>query len=232
MGKIDEQNTFSWDSMHFDDSRPCVINRSTRTKIVYATWKRNQLNEQVALKMILDARITASDEEIPYLGPKSIESEVEVLKKISNLNLENIVEFLGVVEGNLPELFNAGNTSQVKTNAIVLKAYPLTLKRYIEIINLQCSEIIVSELYSLKARVFILMEIMKALTSIHSFGIIHGNIKPENILLSDKCPPTVRVCDFGLSHITDVEDSIRGRSVCSASTNVFQGTKAYSVLGT
>ena len=37
----------------------------------------------------------------------------------------------------------------------------------------------------------------------HGLGIIHSDIKPENILLSDDRPPEVRVADFGLSVFRD-----------------------------
>lgn len=210
------------------DKNP-VVNKSTHTKIIYATWKRNQLNQPVALKMISDAVIAASNEETYKQGLRFIDAEAEILKKISKYNLENIVEFHGVVEGNL---YNEGNKCQGKAKAIILKAYPVSLEWYLERIEFKNSKNSVSELYSLNTKIFILMEIMKALNGLHSFGIIHGDIKPPNILLSDQCPPTVRVCDFGLSRI---KESIVGRSPDSASTvqltQTFQGTKAYAAPG-
>ncbi|KAF9557533.1 Pkinase-domain-containing protein [Agrocybe pediades] len=42
-------------------------------------------------------------------------------------------------------------------------------------------------------------QIFGALAYIHSRGIVHADVKPQNIVLTRDAPPTVKLCDFGLS---------------------------------
>ncbi|KAJ7248921.1 kinase-like domain-containing protein [Mycena rebaudengoi] len=46
-------------------------------------------------------------------------------------------------------------------------------------------------------------QLCQALSYIHSRGITHRNLKPENILLTKDHPPIVKVADFGLAGIVD-----------------------------
>jgi serine/threonine protein kinase len=48
-----------------------------------------------------------------------------------------------------------------------------------------------------KRRRFIQMQILKGLSYIHSYGIVHNDIKPYNILLSEN--DDVKISDFGIS---------------------------------
>ena len=51
----------------------------------------------------------------------------------------------------------------------------------------------------------LIMEIADALAYLHRHHIIHCDIKPSNVLLTDETPPRVKLCDFGQSRGTGVE---------------------------
>merc|ERR1711862_728724 len=56
-----------------------------------------------------------------------------------------------------------------------------------------------------KAAINVFQHIVKAVAYIHQQGIIHGDIKPENVLFTKDPFSVVKLCDFGLSrHATDV----------------------------
>ncbi|KAF4610925.1 hypothetical protein D9613_006540 [Agrocybe pediades] len=49
---------------------------------------------------------------------------------------------------------------------------------------------------------YIAFQLCDALAYIHSQGVIHGDIKPENILLVEYIPPKVKINDFGSARVT------------------------------
>ncbi len=50
-----------------------------------------------------------------------------------------------------------------------------------------------------------LNQIANGVKYIHSKGLVHGNIKPTNILISTERPIQLKLSDFGLTDLTSVE---------------------------
>jgi tetratricopeptide (TPR) repeat protein len=67
------------------------------------------------------------------------------------------------------------------------------------------------------------VQIAEAIQSAHASGILHCDIKPENILVTEK--GFVKVLDFGLARIVAVPDS--GETVSISTTSAFAGTPGY-----
>ena len=49
----------------------------------------------------------------------------------------------------------------------------------------------------------LLSRVIEAIAVLHSIGVVHGDLKPENVLLTDKQPPDPRIGDFGLSALRE-----------------------------
>lgn len=74
--------------------------------------------------------------------------------------------------------------------------------------------------FPLRRAIDVLLQISYALWHLHSLGIIHGDLKLENILLTDE--GQVKVIDFGISRILSETTTID-----EASTKSFKGTPIY-----
>ena len=82
---------------------------------------------------------------------------------------------------------------------------------------------------SLINKVRILHKIVQGLTELHKVGVIHGDTKPDNVLLSSKdlSEMEVHLADFGFAEIRERNNwSIRGTSLEATITQ--RGTPIYS----
>jgi serine/threonine protein kinase len=80
-------------------------------------------------------------------------------------------------------------------------------------------------------KIYILMEICKGLVDLHTYDIIHGDLKPQNCYISVNRPFDVAIGDFGLSlHQATTKKFNLGESIMEPA-HYFQGTLRYAALG-
>ena len=78
---------------------------------------------------------------------------------------------------------------------------------------------------SVAEKLRILTEIARGLSELHSVGVMHGDIKPANILFSDSNLTEVRLADFGLAAIKNVSNL---QETTLKETMHFKGTPIYA----
>ncbi|KAL8907053.1 MAG: hypothetical protein Q9207_001633 [Kuettlingeria erythrocarpa] len=100
--------------------------------------------------------------------------EAEILRRVSQLSNDHIVCFVALLEDPSPYL--------------IIECLPLG--------NLKAQERI-TDTESLT----ILCQSLDALTSVHEAGIVHRDVKPENILIQSRNPLHIKLSDFGLSKV-------------------------------
>ncbi len=69
----------------------------------------------------------------------------------------------------------------------------------------------------------IISQVANALSYAHSKGVVHADIKPENILVNDDLE--VKVCDFGLAKILSNPETLK--SIMTVQSKEFEGTLLY-----
>jgi serine/threonine protein kinase/outer membrane protein assembly factor BamB len=79
---------------------------------------------------------------------------------------------------------------------------------------------------SLEEKIRILDLIARAIVELHRADIVHGDLKPANVLLSHHTPPEIRLADFGLSTIRETNEDRLSASTLQHTMST-KGTKLY-----
>lgn len=205
-----------------------------RAKFIVSNNKSDNMNlnsseqeEDVAVKLV-----TKSLLQNPNVYDSSVEIALAEIKVIREANLKIISDFdcivklydgvRGVLSSHLASTFQLNTTDDCV--GIVLRyesggsleslLYP-DGKKMTNPIELNVTE-----------KLRLLTGIASGLSELHGYGIVHGDIKPANILLSGHTPPHIRLSDFGLSTIRADVDQLTGSTLNQ--TYHVKGTPVYN----
>ena len=137
-----------------------------------------------------------------YLGKNKITGEEVAIKKISKQHTDNVA-FQREIEALLHVRDSGGhpNICGLQENFDENDYYYLVLDLVSggEMFDQLCAEGAYSEADAAR----LLREVASALAFLHGIGIVHGDLKPENLLLStaQKHNSVVKVCDFGCAQV-------------------------------
>jgi len=169
---INVQNSYPWEI----EDKDIVVERNKKGKPKsvlgsggFATVARGKFQEQdVAVKEPHDPHVIDGDK---YLK-EAFYKEANILYKI---NHRNVVMFIGaVVKDNEGPVY-----------AIVTEVLAMTLDQLLE------KEVALEKKHS------IIRDMFQGLAHLHSMGIVHRDMKPQNIMLDDN--GVAKIIDFGLS---------------------------------
>jgi serine/threonine protein kinase len=76
-------------------------------------------------------------------------------------------------------------------------------------------------------KMHIIRESATALSEMHAAGIIHGDIKPQNVLISTHSPPLIKLIDFGLSTLRETSVNLAFGVSTIRDTVTLKGTLHY-----
>ena len=156
--------------------------------------KAKYLRYIVAVKILT----VTSSEALHKLASDELMTINNAESKVRNRDI--IIQAIGICQGVLPSILSS------KFSINIAQGYGIVL-RYegggsVESL-LYPSPTRPKKLIPLKEKIRILMQIASGLDELHSVGILHGDIKPGNVLLSDHTPPLVRLADFGHAEIKE-----------------------------
>ncbi len=168
MGKIEDQ--------HINPINICLLKNYTITHIIYKKdtadiyLAHNQQQECFALK------------HVKYLH-KSLISESVILEKISH---PNIVKYYGEYDV-LEPIFITKQNHQI-VNRIICMEYAKS--------GDLCNYLVKYAPLSEKLVKRIIKQLVEALTYLHDNSIAHGDLKPDNILITNINDMSIKICDF------------------------------------
>lgn len=196
-----------------------------RAKLVTSSSDELSQSEDVAVKLV-----TKSLLQNPNSYDSSVKialAEVNVIQEANRKILSDfdcIVKLYGGVRGVLPA--HLASTFQLNTTddcvGIVLRfesGGSLDTLLYPQDKETKCE-------IDLTEKLRLLTNISSGLAELHGHGIVHGDIKPANILLSGHTPPQVRLSDFGLSTVRSDADQLTGSTLNQ--TYHVKGTPVYN----
>jgi serine/threonine protein kinase len=193
----------------------------------------NTIIKDVAIKVFFK-KSEISDYNPPFEAYKEtkIIMDTERICKQKRVNHSNLIKAYGIINGDSPfevqELLNCGPESL--SDAIVLQYVGGgSLKSYLY--NSNRFTLKKSLLIQTKEKIRILASVATGLSSLHRVGVVHGDIKPDNILLTTDSPQEAIIADFGLAAIREVNQiSYNPLSLTNSHTQEnrnFKGTLNY-----
>jgi serine/threonine-protein kinase len=78
--------------------------------------------------------------------------------------------------------------------------------------GLSLTECLNRKMFNINQKISIIQQIAEGIECVHKCGVLHRDIKPDNILITDDI--TAKITDFGVSHVSDscltMDDEILG----------------------
>ncbi len=189
------------------DPLKSVLGKGSYGVVVKAVYGDSPLFQiDVAVKVMIAKSGIDLDRDYEKLQ-ESVSSEVRILQEIESklpLQSEHMIKIIGVADGDLPPSFHAEFGTK-KALGIVMR---------LEAGGTLATFLVLSRGLRMIDRLHIVLQLVRAVAELHTIWVIHGDIKPENILLSHHNPPFVRLGDFGQSTFS----SSSSRSALGVST--------------
>lgn len=226
---------FSWEDFEIVSENP-VLGEGSFGCVYHALYfknsRRDKTGRQVAIKVMSNMDIP-SPKLFEQIRAKTIE-EAKLVKQISDkVERGCVVGLYGVVQGPMPPAI-AG------LRRFLLREGETALGIVMEFVGGGSLKHLLHEKhvrFSLQEKIRILLKLAFAISELHDARpqyFIHGDIKPDNVLLSEHSPPEVRLADFGLTGMKEALDmtrqstSMRVSMSVLGSTTTQKGTPLYS----
>lgn len=131
------------------------------------------------------------------LHPKRVLREIHIMKRLSHQNIIRLVDvrYVDSMSGRARSSSDARQSMANESISIFL---------VLEYLDTDLRKLINSPQFLTKEHVqSILSQILYGLMYMHSANVIHRDLKPDNILITENC--TVKICDFGLARVISNE---------------------------
>ena len=210
-----------WEDIDIEE-RDAKIGQGNFGIVYKGMWKKTIPPTPVAIKFMCRTFVEVAN--------RNYETERSRARKEATINLlatqndqvsrDDVTVVFGFCDGRLPmkltRPFDVRSDNKEEAFGIVFRLEGSALDECLENLSYPINT---------TEKVRLLMRISRGIARLHAAGIVHGDLKPANVLLSEHEPPEVRIADFGLSDVRE-RDSTGGTSILI--TTHQQGTVAYS----
>jgi serine/threonine protein kinase len=223
---------YNWVDFDFDkDERP--LGEGSCAIVLKAKWKK--LNRTIAIKVVTESMTKAKGNNFTLIKDVVLK-EGDVILQAKHKGISNIIDIYGLIESPLPREATREMNCSACTND---QAIGLVME-YCE--NGSLSTLLHPSDSSspripltMKATLTALAQIATTLFEMHSFGVIHGDIKPQNVLIFSYLQALAlqpvfqtKLIDFGLSSIKQnvLTHNMKSMSMVNHTTGL-KGTAPY-----
>ena len=227
VGIIPKDLSINWKDVYLmsKDSREATIGKGSFGIVVKARWVPKTpaggmgMAQEVAIKVFSNGLVQSVNFET--LAAKVVK-EAKIMKHAErNLVSDCYVKVYGIAHGTLPRNLAAafGVNDGIKAIGLVMRYESGgDLNSYLFTASGQ------PKIISTLEKMHLIHGIIRALAEFHAVGIIHGDLKPDNVLLHNTINPEIRLADFGLSAVRGAND-LAGSTLHQTSNT--KGTLAY-----
>ena len=207
-----------------DDDETSVLGEGSTCKVVKADYINpyTRFSIKVAVKIFLaKAGCTNVDVELAkkYAFCKN-EAEIllEIESKLGAQSTDRMTQVIGIVNGKLPSSFLnwLGRTNRLGVGLIMRLEAGGSMSNFLSSAKLQS--------YRMLDRVSLVLQLSRSVAEIHEVDVVHGDIKPSNVLISEHYPPLLRLSDFGEAKVR--HNSLADSTLVHTASN--HGTPLYS----
>ena len=225
-----ELETISWADLTADTPN-CVLGTGSFGRVFQLSWQQPGGKVSVAVKVMSQTFARCANRD--YAAALAMaKQEAETIHEISvrggDAMSTHVIQVYGFVQGPLP----ATLTSAFKGARVGEEAYGIVMR-------LEAGGSLKQLLHpepgkpntplSTEERIRILELAARGLAELHRISVVHGDLKLDNMLLTNASPPDVRIADFGLSVIQEQMAGPNTTTTASAQrTGTIAGTKLYN----
>ena len=220
--------TIPWSELHVETTPSSRLGEGSFGVVFRGNWKPiekiRSLNRDVAVKVMTRFLVRGTD----YLqAVKCAQEEAELIHNLCVQHGPAIGDFVmhvyGFAEGPIPP------------NLITAFNLPPGDQGFGIVMGLAAGGTLSHLLYggpplrilSMFDKLRICAQLARGVTELHAVGLVHGDMKPANILFADSSVTSLKIADFGTAKIRGQLDSTLGQSTLQR-TGHMQGTPIYS----
>ena len=212
---VEYKNDINWNDIRMyktDNPQIMILGNGGFGTIVKALWQFNPSTPnqvvEVAVKVVQESSVEKKEDYEKVLN--DIQTRIDKIREADDkiVYKDCIIQAYGLCRGTLP--LEITQLFQLKKDEPGV-GMVMRLEKGGSLVNLihpTIEEDRITKLernLTMKDKINLIFQIARAIAELHSIRIVHGDIKPANILFDSSWPPQIRLSDFGFAKNMEVK---------------------------